>query len=236
MTTNQEKDVAYLTESQIDLLRRLPEEVKLIMLGCDTEFFQNKNQAIKILRELSGFGRDISMVTKIPISEAMVSEIREIYSDMKAKNRILSISVSLPCISEPMLAKYEPKVPASHRRIEALKNIAEAGIPAMVAIRPLLPDISDQELKSIIDLTKNYVVGYYSGPLYLNDDRIEKLLPKTVAAEEAKQPHWMLDGNTFKEVVKLGQMEILKSLVLASGKQFFEGAAEGMKFIREDTK
>src|SRR3989338_2760328 len=76
MTTNQQKEVAYLTENQIDLLENLPEEIRLIMLGCDTEFFQNKPQSLDILRRISKFGRDISMITKIPISEVRSEERR----------------------------------------------------------------------------------------------------------------------------------------------------------------
>lgn len=104
----------------------------------------------------------------------------------------------------------------------------------MLAIRPLLPDVSDEELAEIVDLTKNFVAGYYSGPLYLNDDRISKLLPESIIEIEARQPSWMLDGNTFKEIEREGQMELLKNLVSSSGRQFFEGAADGMKFVREN--
>ncbi|OGN32928.1 MAG: hypothetical protein A3I39_02350 [Candidatus Yanofskybacteria bacterium RIFCSPLOWO2_02_FULL_47_9b] len=236
MTTNQQKEVAYLTENQIDLLENLPEEIRLIMLGCDTEFFQNKPQSLDILRRISKFGRDISMITKIPISEVMVADIKRIYDEMKSRGNFLSVSMSLPCISEKMLAKYEPQTPAPERRLATLKIISENEIPAMLAIRPLLPDISVGELEEIVALSRDFVVGYYSGPLYLNDDRIAKLLPETIVEQEARQPHWMLDGNTFKEIKKEGQIEFLKSTVEKSGRQFFEGAADGMKYLRGNIK
>lgn len=236
MTTNQQKGVAYLTENQIELLKNLPEEINLIMLGCDTEFFQKKNHALDILRKISKFGKDISIVTKIPISQEIITEIKKIYDDMRTRNNILSVSISLPCISEKMLQKYEPVVPPPERRILTLKTLAETGIPTMLAIRPLLPDISDEELEEIIDLTKDFVIGYYSGPLYLNDDRITRLLPESMVEIEAKQPSWMLDGNSYKVIEREGQMELLKNLVSSSGRQFFEGAAEGMKFVSQNFK
>src|ERR1035437_7072993 len=103
-----------------------------------------------------------------------------------------------------MVKKYEPRAPSPKNRIETIKNISQKGIYTMLALRPLLPDISNEELEEIIRLTKDYIVGYYSGPLYLNDDRIQKLLPKIIVKNEAKQPHWMLDGNSFKEILKDG--------------------------------
>ena len=197
MTTNQQKNIAYLTEKQIELLKNLPEEISLIMLGCDTEFFQNKKEAIEILKKLSGFGKDLSMITKIPIKESFLNEIDKVNQKMKEKGNILSVSISIPCLSDEMSKKYEPKVPSPKNRIETVKQISNKGIYTMLAIRPLLPDISNEELQEIINLTKDYVIGYYSGPLYLNDDRISKLLPESVVESEVKQPHWMFDGNLF---------------------------------------
>ena len=235
MMTNQKRNVAYLTEDQIRLLENLPSEIDLIMLGCDTEFFQNKREAISILKKVSKFGKDISMITKIPIAETLLDEISEVHREVEGRGNILSVSVSITCISEEMLRKYEPGVPSPKRRIETIKQIAGRQIPTMLAIRPLLPDVSASELQEIVNLTKDYVLGYYSGPLYLNDDRIAKLLPQKVVDEEAKQPHWMLDGNLFKEILNPSQMDHLKKIVYDAGKQFFEGAAEGMEYIRKRT-
>jgi len=236
MNTNQDKNVAYLSGRQIELLKNLPKEISLIMLGCDTEFFQNKHEAIDILRKLSEFDKDISMITKIPIAESFLDEISKINEDIIKRGNILSVSVSLPCLFKETVEKYEPKVPSPERRISTLELIFSKGIPSMVAVRPLLPDVSNEELEKIIESTKNYVVGYYSGPLYLNDDRIAKLLPQEIVDQESKQPHWMLDGNTFKEILKDEQMDFLKSCIEKNGKQFFEGASEGMKYIKQHNK
>lgn len=172
------------------------------------------------------------MITKIPIAESLLNGIEEIYKEMRARGNILSVSISIPCISAEMNQKYEPGVPSPERRIETVKLIASKNIPTMLAIRPLLPDVSEEELRAIVNLTKDHVLGYYSGHLYLNDDRISKLLPETAVEAEEKQPHRMLDGNTFKEILEEGQMEFLQRIVKEAGKEFFEGAAEGMKFIK----
>lgn len=49
LNPDQKRNVAYLSEKQLELLKELPEEVKTIMLGCDTEFFQSKEDSLKIL-------------------------------------------------------------------------------------------------------------------------------------------------------------------------------------------
>lgn len=235
MTQEQEKGVSYLSVKQIQLLHNLPEHVRLIMLGCDTEFFQNKKDAIDVLNRLKKLGKDISVITKLPLSESYIKEVVLIAKEIEQNGNVFSFSISIPCLSNSSIEKYEPGVPTPSRRIETLKAIFNEGLSTMVAIRPLLPDIKDGELDGIVELTKDFVVGYYSGPLYLKQDRVKVLLPSFEIKEEG-QPHWMLDGNTYQEVKKDGQMEYLVSLVKKSGKQFFEGAADGVEYVRKMKK
>ncbi|MEI6811037.1 MAG: radical SAM protein [Candidatus Nomurabacteria bacterium] len=237
MTQEQSKGVAYLNENQIRLLQNLPEQVRLIMLGCDTEFFQNKKEALDILEKLSSFGKDISVITKIPLSEEYLQSIANIAKKIIAHGNVFSFSISLPCFSGKMVEKYEPKVPDPLRRIETLKTAYKLGISTTLAIRPLLPDVSDEELSQIVGMTKDYCFGYYSGPLYLQEQKIKLLLPNYVSKPETEiEPRWMLDRNKYQVIETEGQMDFLKSLVKKNDRLFFEGAAESVEYLRNKNK
>ena len=235
MTQEQEKGISYLSQEQVSLLQNLPEQVKLIMLGCDTEFFQNKKDALDVLNKLKHLGKDISVITKLPLSESYIKDVALIAKEIEESGNIFSFSISIPCFSEESLKKYEPKVPSPERRIETLQNVFNEKISTMVAIRPLLPDVTNEELEKIIESTKDYTIGYYSGPLYLKQDKVKILLPN-LKIENETQPKWMLDGNSYQEVTREGQMEFLVSSVKKSGKQFFEGAANGTDYLRKIKK
>lgn len=233
MTQEQLKGVSYLNGHQLELLQNLPEQVKLIMLGCDTEFFQSKSESMEILEKLSTNGKDVSVITKLPLSSDYINFLGDINTKIKQNGNIFSFSVSIPCLSDLMLAKYEPRVSHPEKRIETLSAIFEKGIPTTTAIRPLLPDISNRELEEIINKTKDFCFGYYSGPLYLKEERIKLLLPEYESKPEIEdQPHWMLSGNRYQAIEKEGQMEYLISLVQNSGKQFFDGAASAVEYLR----
>lgn len=234
MNQEQSKGAIYLDDQQLELLKNLPEQAKLIMLGCDTEFFQNKKEALEILEKLSVLGKDISVITKIPLPEEYIDALAKIHDKIKENGNIFSFSTSVTCISEPMLTKYEPGVPSPEKRIETLASVYAKGIPTTVAIRPLLPDISDEEIREIVNKTKDYCFGYYSGPLYLKEERIKFFLPEFESnAENEHQPHWMLDGNEYQALEKDGQMEFLASVVEEEGKEFFEGAADAIEYLRK---
>ncbi|MDO8486482.1 MAG: radical SAM protein [Candidatus Staskawiczbacteria bacterium] len=230
---NQKKKVPYLSERQYQLITELPEEISLIMLGCDTEFFQSKKNSLDILRKLIALHKDISVITKLELSNAFIKNLKEIDRELTKNGNLFSFSVSIPCMESAK--EWEPKAPHPLKRIETLKLVHQAGIKTLVAIRPLLPNISVEELSRIIEPTKDYCCGYYSGPLYLkNPDHL--LIDKSVLKIERLQPHWMPSGNIFYKVERDGQLNLLKSLLDKHGKCLFEGAAEGIYYLKSHAK
>jgi len=231
MNFNQKKDVAYLSDEQLELIGKLPEEIKMIMLGCDTEFFQSRDGSLKILEKLSELNKDIAVITKLALSEDFIGKIREIDKELNKNGNFLSFSVSLTAIESS--AEWEPKAPSPKRRLEVLKMAHEAGLKIMVALRPLLPTISKEELERVVEASKDYCYGYYSGPLYLKSLELMKNNEQYMLDIEKMQPHWMPEEHTFYKVEKRGQMDLLKQILIKYNKPLFEGAAEGMEYLKK---
>jgi len=237
LSQEQKKSNLYLSETQFDLLKQLPKEIKLIMLGCDTEFFQlKKDDAMKILERLSNLNKDISVITKLSLSQDIARKLKEIDVKLKREGNLFVFSESITCMDSAKL--WEPKAPHPKQRINTLKLVHELGIKTLVAIRPLLPTVFETELKEIIDLTKNYCDGYYSGPLYLKNlshPLLDKIKSEDLKIEKL-QPHWMPKDNIFYKIEKEGQMDLLKNILEENGKQLFEGAAEAIEYLKEHEK
>lgn len=229
MASNQQENVAYLNEEQFELFKQLPEQVKLIMLGCDTEFFQNKENAIKILQQLSELGRDISVITKLSLPVEFIKELKVVDNRLKENGNFLTFSVSLPFLNS--YKKWEPMVPSPQKRIETLASAFKEDLKTLVAIRPLFPSVPDEELEEIILATKDFCAGYYSGPLYLKtldllkDEDVSDLIVDKV------QPDWMPKGNIFYRVERKNQLELLRNILNRYSKKLFEGAAEAIQQI-----
>lgn len=230
MNFNQERGVAYLSQEQQELLSHLPEEVRTIMLGCDTEFFQQKEEAIQILEKLAEQNKDLSVVTKLPLSKEYIQRMKVISDEVTRNGNIFTFSVSLPCIDSSTI--WEPKVPSPEKRINSLKEIYGSDIKTLLAIRPLLPTVSDEELQDIVSRTKDYQYGYYSGPLYLKNldhPSIENIPDLMI---EEVQPHWMPEGNTFFKVEKKGQTKTLMEIIESHGQKLYTGAADAIDHLR----
>jgi len=231
MNFNQEKDIAYLSEKQFELIRQLPEEIKIIMLGCDTEFFQHKDEALQTLEKLSELNHDISVVTKLPLPEQYIEKLRSIVENIDEHGNLFSFSISLPCTESSRI--WEPKIPSPEKRIKTLENVYKSDIKTLVALRPLLPTVNEEEFEDIVSRTKDYQYGYYSGPLYLKDLNHPSIQGISDLEIEEVQPPWMPEGNIFYKIEKKGQMEMLANIIERHGQQLYEGAADAIKHLKE---
>ena len=207
------------------------------MLGCDTEFLQDIIQALHILERLSVMGKDISVITKLSLNDKFIANLARIDESLKSNGNFLTFSVSLACTDSK--EKWEPHVPTVVSRVETLRKVSETGIDTMVAIRPLIPDVPISELYQIVDMTKDYAFGYYSGPLYLKQLSVDTITAEElqalgcIASEEVEDVKWMPAGNRFLKIETPESMAYLKSKVEQSGRILFEGAADGMDFLKE---
>lgn len=233
MNSNQESDVAYLSEEQFELMSKLPDDIKLIMLGCDTEFFQSREDALKTLDGLTALGRDISVVTKLPLSSHYIEKLKHIADAVAKPGNLFSFSVSLPCTTSSPI--WEPRVPSPERRIQTLKEVHDADIKTLLALRPLLPTVTEEELEDIVSRTKDFQYGYYSGPLYLKDLNHPSIQGISDLDIEEVQPHWMPEGNIFYKIEKRGQMDMLAEIIEGHGQRLYEGAADAIKHLKKSS-
>lgn len=227
---NQKKNVSYISEEQFELIEKLPEEISIIMLGCDTEFFQSRKNSLEILERLSKLNKDISVITKLSLSKDFIEKIKEIDKKLNYHNNFLSFSISLSSLDTA--EKWEPKAPSPGKRIETLKIAYESNLKTLVALRPLLPSVSGEEIERIVAMTEKYCYGYYSGSLYLKKLELPGNEDITGLKTEKLQPHWMPEGNIFYKIEKEGQMDLLRQVLAKYKKPLFSGAAEGMEYLK----
>lgn len=176
--------------------------------------------------------KDISVITKLALSREFIGKLKDIDLRLNQNNNLLAFSVTIPCLESAQ--KWEPRVPGPKKRIETLKRAFDAGIKTMVAVRPLLPTLPDSEIRNIVESTKDHCLGYYSGPLYLKD-LTHPLISKDIISSlkiDRLQPHWMTKGNIFYKIEKEGQMDLLNDILQKYNKPLFEGAAEGIKYLK----
>ena len=135
-----------------------------VALGTNTDPYQWVEGRYKLMRGIWEAMRDsanpCSILTKSPLLLRDLDLMREI-----AQRSEFSAALSIPTIDEKAWRATEPHTPNPLARIEAVAELARAGIRTGVLIAPLQPGVNDQpeQVSRIVELASNAGAAYISG-------------------------------------------------------------------------
>jgi DNA repair photolyase len=64
---------------------------------------------------------------------------------------LVQVFVSINSLDNQLAAKLEPRASAPHRRIKAVRALAEAGVPVGVLVAPIIPALNDRDMEAVLD-------------------------------------------------------------------------------------
>ncbi|WP_036596343.1 PA0069 family radical SAM protein [Ottowia thiooxydans] len=144
----------FAKENAAELLRkelsRRSYRPSLIALGANTDPYQPAERELCITRSvlevLASFNAPVSITTK----SALVVRDIDILAPMAQKG-LARVNISLATVDAKLARILDARANAPHRRLRAIKELSEAGIPVSVFASPMIPAINDMELEAILD-------------------------------------------------------------------------------------
>jgi DNA repair photolyase len=122
----------------------------IVAMGTNTDPYQPVERELKITRSilkvLSDFNNPVGIVTK----NHMVTRDIDILADM-AKRNLSEIFLSITTLDKDLARAMEPRASAPHRRLDAIKALADAGVPVGVMTSPMIPGLNDHEMEAILE-------------------------------------------------------------------------------------
>jgi DNA repair photolyase len=122
----------------------------VVAMGTNTDPYQPVERDLKITRSilkvLSDFNNPVGIVTK----NHMVARDIDILADMARRN-LSEVFLSITTLDKDLARTMEPRASAPHRRLDAIKALADAGIPAGVMTAPMIPGLNDHEMEAILE-------------------------------------------------------------------------------------
>ncbi len=120
-----------------------------LALGVNTDAYQPVERKLEITRQLlqvlQQFRHPVSIITKSALVERDIDILREMAGD-----RLISVYVSITTLDNELARRLEPRATAPQRRLQTIRALADAGIPASVLVAPVIPVLTDPELDSIL--------------------------------------------------------------------------------------
>ncbi|MBN2701334.1 MAG: PA0069 family radical SAM protein [Methylothermaceae bacterium] len=120
-----------------------------LALGANTDPYQPIERRYRITRQilevLNEFNHPLTITTK----SALVERDLDILAPMAEKN-LVQAQLSITTLKPEIARKLEPRASAPHRRLQAVTNLRDAGIPVRVMVAPVIPVLTEPELESIL--------------------------------------------------------------------------------------
>lgn len=124
-------------------------KVAPIAMGTNTDPYQPIEQRYRITRSLlevlSDYNHPVTILTK----SARVTRDLDILGSM-AKRNLVRVALSVTTLDPKLARALEPRASTPSRRMEAIRLLAEAGIPAGVMVAPIIPALNDAEIEKIL--------------------------------------------------------------------------------------
>ena len=127
---------------------------RTIAIGTNTDPYQPIEKQYRIMREvlevLEAHGHPVGIVTK----SALVVRDIDILSRM-AERGLAKVALSVTTLDRHLARNMEPRAATPTKRLEAIRQLTEAGIPTSVMVAPIIPGLTDQEIERILDSGRN---------------------------------------------------------------------------------
>ncbi|MDG4891346.1 PA0069 family radical SAM protein [Mesorhizobium sp. WSM4887] len=123
---------------------------RTIAIGTNTDPYQPIEKQYRIMREilevLEARGHPVGIVTK----SALVTRDIDILSRM-AERGLAKVALSVTTLDRMLARTMEPRASTPTKRLEAIRQLSDARVPASVMVAPIIPGLTDPEMERILD-------------------------------------------------------------------------------------
>ncbi len=142
-----------------------------VHLGTATDPYQPAEGSYRLTRQILEALRDSGTPAALVTKSTMVIRDRDILRAL-ARGPGAMVMFSITTVDPRLAQEIEPDVPPPRKRLEAMRTLAEAGIPVGVLLAPVLPGITDDEdlLAAVVEAAKVHgASALYTSALHLGD-------------------------------------------------------------------
>ena len=137
---------AELLEGELSKPRYVPEAIHI---GGNTDPYQPQERRLRVTRQvievLSRFNHPFSIITK----SGLILRDLDLLAPLAAKN-LVRVAISITSLDRKLARSMEPRAATPEKRLDAVKRLADAGVPVAVMFAPAIPGLNDHEMEAVL--------------------------------------------------------------------------------------
>jgi DNA repair photolyase len=121
-----------------------------ITIGANTDGYQPVERQLRVTRAILEVLRDCRQPVSIVTKSALVERDLDILASMAAQ-RLVRVMISVTTLDDELKRRMEPRTASPARRLQTIRCLTDAGVPAGVLAAPMIPALNDHELEAILE-------------------------------------------------------------------------------------
>jgi len=127
---------------------------KIIAMGTNTDPYQPTEKRMRITRSILEVLRDFNHPVGIVTKSALILRDLDILAPMAAEG-LAKVALSVTTLDRHLARTMEPRASTPGKKLDAIRKLNEAGVPAGVMFAPVIPALNDEELENVLTAAKD---------------------------------------------------------------------------------
>ncbi|MDB5497988.1 MAG: nitrogenase cofactor biosynthesis protein NifB [Phenylobacterium sp.] len=140
-------EAARLLERELSNPRYVPE---VIHIGGNTDPYQPQERRLRVTRQvievLSRFRHPFSVISK----SGLILRDLDLIAPMAERN-LVRVAISITTLDRKLARSMEPRAATPEKRLDAVRRLADAGVPVAVMFAPCIPALNDHEMEAVLE-------------------------------------------------------------------------------------
>lgn len=132
-----------------EALNRPGYQPSAMAVGANTDPYQPAERGLRITRSVLEVLAEARLPFTLITKSALVLRDVDLLAPL-ARQGLVQVCISLPTVDPALARVLEPRAPAPARRLQAMKGLAEAGVPVSVFAAPVIPALTDRHLEQVL--------------------------------------------------------------------------------------
>lgn len=120
-----------------------------IAMGTNTDPYQPIEERYRITRQVLEICLEVKHPVTITTKSARVVRDLDLLAPLAAEG-LVAVGVSVTSLDPRLSGLLEPRASTPAKRLDSLRQLVEAGVPAHVSVAPVIPSITDEYIEGIL--------------------------------------------------------------------------------------